>query len=84
MAAVIFTTWTALYQAMQNALADFAANRAQVAEYEINTGGTVRRFKYRTFKELQDGLLFVKTLADQESGTATGRTFAKQGGGGRW
>ena len=85
MAAKTFTTWADLYQDMLNALADFAANRAQLAEYEINTGGATRRFKYRSFKELQDGIAFVKSMADAEgaSPTAHGRTYAKAGGG-RW
>lgn len=83
MAIVTFTTWTDLYLAMQNALADFAANRLQVAEYEINTGGSVRRYKYRSFKELQEGLLFVRSMMDEEAGTAPGRTYARNGGG-RW
>lgn len=86
MAATVFTTWSALYTAMLDAMADFAAKRMQIAEYEINSGGINRRFKYRSFDELQKGLEFVKRMADQENPAtaAVGRTYAKQGGGGRW
>ena len=83
MAAVVFTTWSDLYAAMQDALADFVANRMQAAEYEINTGTTVRRMKYRTLDELQKGLQFAKSMAEMENGTAVGRTYAGNGGG-RW
>lgn len=82
MAAAVFTSWSALYVSMQNAMAEFVANRMQVAEYDIVTGGTTRRFKYRSFKELQDGLAYIKPLADAESvaEAPVGRTYAKNGG----
>lgn len=83
MATATFTTWAALYAAMQNAMADFVANRIQVAEYEISSGGTVRRFKYRSFDELSKALKDIKQLADMETGAAVGRTYAMNGGG-RW
>lgn len=83
MAATVFTTWAALYQAMQNALADFAAKRMQVAEYELTAGGISRRFKYRSFEELQKGLQFARQMMDEETGAVPGRTYAGNGGG-RW
>lgn len=79
-----FTTWTSLYQTMLNAAADFAAGRMQIAEYNVETGGSRRNFKYRSWQEFQEGLQFVKTMADTESGAAVGRTYASQGGTGRW
>jgi hypothetical protein len=83
LAATAFTSWSDLYAAMQNQMADFIANRMQVAEYEFNNGTTVRRFKYRTFKELQEAMTYVKVMADFESGAAVNRTCAANGGG-RW
>lgn len=82
MAAKVFTSWAALYISMQDALADFVANRMQVAEYDLVTGGSTRRYKYRSFRELQDGLVFVKRMADAENLTTApvGRTYAKNGG----
>jgi hypothetical protein len=83
MAAATFTTWADLYAAMLNALADFVANRIQVAEYEISSGGIARRFKYRSFDELNKALKEIKHLADLETGAASGRTYASNSGG-RW
>jgi len=83
--AATFTTWAALYTVMLNTLADFAAgSKFAVAGYTITTGGNTRQLSYRTFEEFQKGLEYVKLMADRESGAAVGRTYAKQGGGGRW
>lgn len=68
---------------MLDALADFAANRMQIAEFEINSGGMHRRYKYRSVSELRDGIAFAKTMMDDESGNVPGRTYARNGGG-RW
>jgi hypothetical protein len=69
---------------MLDALADFVANRMQIAEFELNTGtGTTRRYKYRTLAELKEGIAFAKSMVDDEGNSAPGRTYAKNGGG-RW
>lgn len=77
MALTTFTTWTALYQ---SALNDLASGSWKVASYGING----RTMQYRTFAEFKEFLEYTKTMAGTESGTAVGRTYAKQGGGGRW
>jgi hypothetical protein len=83
MAETVFTTWSALHTAMLNALADFAANRSQVAEFELQAGGITRRYRYRTIAELKEGLTFAKDMMDAESGAAPARTYARNAGG-RW
>lgn len=80
MALTTFTTWTALYNEMLNQLAVFASGKMQVASYSVSG----RNLTYRTFEEFQKGLQFVKNMADSETKTAVGRTYAKNGGGGRW
>ena len=80
MALTTFTTWTALYNEMLNQLAVFASGKMQTASYSI----AGRTLTYRNFDEFKAGLEYVKTMAETESGTAAGRTYAKQGGGGRW
>lgn len=77
-----FTTWSALYTAMLNSFANFAPGR--VASFNFNSGTISRTFQYRTFEEFKEGLQFVKSMMDIDSGDAVGRTYAKQGGGGRW
>lgn len=85
-----FTTWATLYAAMLDSAAQFFSGQMGAAEYEINTGGTSRRMKYRTVEEFKAGLEFVRQMAELEAAGATavqpavGRTYAKQGGGGRW
>lgn len=85
-----FTTWAALYAEMLNAAARFFSGQMGAAEYEINTGGSSRKLKYRTVDEFKAGLAFVREMAQLEAagGTeikpAVGRTYAKNGGGGRW
>jgi len=73
---------------MLHVAADFFTSKMTVAEYTFEpTGGARRSFKYRTVAEFKDGLSFVKTMAENESiSTAppVGRTYAKNGGGGRW
>jgi hypothetical protein len=80
----VFTSWSDLYQAMLDQAAEFVAGRMSVAEYTLETGGQQKTIKYRTWKEFQTGLQYVKNLADLESGAAVGRTYAAQGGTGRW
>ena len=83
--AATFTTWAALYTAMLNTLAKFAAgDKFAVVDYTVGSGGHTRHLAYRTFEEFERAIKFVKHMADQESGAAVGRTYAKQGGGGRW
>ncbi len=82
--AATFTTWSALYTTMLNTLADFVTGKITIAEYSISSGGNLRRMSYRSFEEFKAGLEYVKHMADQESGTVVRRTYAKQGGGGRW
>ncbi|KKU25400.1 MAG: hypothetical protein UX37_C0024G0011, partial [Microgenomates group bacterium GW2011_GWA2_46_16] len=77
-----FTTWSALYTAMLNSLANFAPGR--VASFNFNSGASSKSFQYRTIQEFKEGLHFVKTMMDIESGEAVSRTYAKQGGGDRW
>lgn len=86
MATATFTTWAALYASMLNTMADFAGGgKFAIADYAIETGGNnSRKLTYRTFAEFERGLMFVKRMADIESGSAVRRTYAKQGGGGRW
>lgn len=85
-----FTTWAALYAEMLNAAARFFSGQMGAAEYEINTGGSARKLKYRTVDEFKDGLEFVKNMAELEAAGGTAikpvvrRTYAKNGGGGRW
>lgn len=66
---------------MKNALADFVASGGfKGVSYSVNG----RSIQYRTIDEFKAGIEWVKTLAEQESGAAVGRTYAKNGGGGRW
>lgn len=85
-----FTTWSALHTAMLDAAARFFSGQLTAAEYEINTGSVSRRLKYRTVDEFKAGLEFVRGMVALEAaGAATvqpaaGRTYVKNGGGGRW
>ncbi|MCL4873850.1 hypothetical protein KJ039_07205 [bacterium] len=80
-AATPFTTWTALYQAMLNALADAVASGAfKAVSYSING----KQVQYRSIDDLRKGIEWAKSMADYETGSAHGRTYAKNGGGGRW
>lgn len=73
---------------MLDVAADFFTSKMGVAEYTFEPAGGARRsFKYRTVAEFKEGLAFVKLMAENETVTTTppvGRTYAKQGGGGRW
>lgn len=68
-----FTTWTALYTAMLDAL---AAGDATIGAVTVN-GKTIT---YKSNKEFLEQLAFVKTQADAETGAFVPRTYAKQGG----
>lgn len=65
-----FTTWTALKTTM---LDDLASNSWRTAEYTV----AGRQVKYRTFAEFKEALEYVTYMADQESGTVAGRTYAR-------
>lgn len=88
MALKTFTTWKDLHTAMLDVAADFFTSKMSVAEYSFEpSGGARRTFRYRTVAEFKDGLSFVKSMAENETITTSapvGRTYAKQGGGGRW
>lgn len=76
-----FTTWAALYQAMLDRLADYAAGSSFITEeFSLDTGTNKRTFKFRSFDEFQQMIDFVRIQADAESGAAVHRTYAKQGG----
>lgn len=80
--ATSFTTWTALYNTMLDALAEYAASgQFKAVSYSMNG----RSIQYRTIAEFKEGIEWVKGQADLESGSTTaGRTYAKNSGGGRW
>lgn len=72
-----FTTWTALYNSM---LDDLASGAWKTKSYTIGD----RTHTYREFDDFKQMLEYVGTQSKIESGTVAGRTYAKQGGGGRW
>lgn len=81
MAKTTFTTWSALYQALLDAYADFVANRIQYVEYQISpASGSTRQFKFQDPDKLLKAIQDIRPLADAESGAAVGRTYARNGG----
>lgn len=72
-----FTTWTELYNTM---LDDLASGSWKTKSYTVAD----RTHTFRDFSEFKEILSWVQSKAAAESGTAAGRTYAKQGGGGRW
>lgn len=72
-----FTTWTALKTQL---LDDLASGGWKTKSYQI--GDVTRTF--RDFSDFKQFLELVEYRAATEGGTAVGRTYAKQGGGGRW
>jgi len=76
-----FTTWTALHTAMLNALQEAVVSGGFTGLSLSHQG---KAFQYRTIDELKKGIEWAKHMADSESGAAVGRTYAKNGGGGRW
>jgi len=76
-----FTTWTALKEQM---LDDLASGKTTMGEYEVSSGGTVRRFNFRSYVDWMKIFQMVEQRAAAETGSVVGRTFAKNGGGGRW
>ncbi|OGQ60747.1 MAG: hypothetical protein A3J24_06460 [Deltaproteobacteria bacterium RIFCSPLOWO2_02_FULL_53_8] len=81
MATTPFTTWEDLRKAMLDALADCVATGGFKAT-EFTFEG--RSIHYRTLDELRKGIEWASTMAATEGGTTVGRTYAKNGGGGRW
>jgi len=72
-----FTTWQTLYNAM---LDDLAEGSWKTKSYQI----VDRTHTYRDFADFKAMLEYVRSQAAMESGTVSGRTYARQGGGGRW
>ena len=69
-----FTTWTAVKSAMDDMIADGSWQQAKV----VAIGN--RRVEYNSPSEFWEIYTRIKTLAAQESGTYSRRTYAKQGG----
>lgn len=72
-----FTTWSALKTLMLN---DLASGSWKTKSYTI--GDMTRTF--RDFADFKQVLDYVENKALAETSTSVGRTYAKQGGGGRW
>lgn len=72
-----FTTWAALKTIM---LDDLASGGWRTKSYMI--GDMSRTF--RDFSDFKAMLEYVETRAALESSAYVGRTYAQQGGGGRW
>lgn len=72
-----FTTWSALYTQM---LDDLASGSWRTASYQIRD---VQK-QFTSFKQFKEALEYVRSMAEIVSGNVVGRTYAKQGGGGRW
>lgn len=75
-----FTTWQALLTIMQD---DLASGNWRRQSYTINDVTQ----SYVKFSEFKAALEYVETRARLETGGSSapaGRTYAKQGGGGRW
>jgi hypothetical protein len=65
-----FTTWTVLKAQM---LDDLASGSWRTSEYTI-PGRSVKKL---SFSEFREALEYVTFMADQESGTVVGRTYAR-------
>ena len=72
-----FTNWTALKTKM---LDDLSNGNTTVGEYQVDTGGTVRRMNFRSHQDWLKLFSVVSQNAATETGTVRMRTFAKQGG----
>lgn len=80
-----FTTYEALLSAMLDAYADYVASgNFHVAKFSVDTGGSSRSYEYRDPDALLAAIERIKPLAQEEAAPAVGRTYAKQGGTGRW
>jgi hypothetical protein len=53
-------------------------------EYTIDTGLSRTTIRKNSPKELREHLSWLQSEKDKLSGAAVGRTYAKQGGTGRW
>jgi hypothetical protein len=53
-------------------------------EYTVDTGISRTTVKRSSVKELREHLAWLQSEKDQLAGSAVPRTYAKQGGGGRW
>ena len=72
-----FTNWKDLESKM---LDDLAGQNWRTSEYDVD-GKTM---KYRSFSEFKSVLEYVRNRAALESGSASPRTYAGNGGAGRW
>ena len=71
--ATTFTSYTDLKTAMQNALADFVANRIGTASFTLATGsGASRQFSFTSIKEFREGLALVDELIANDAATSSG------------
>lgn len=73
-----FTTWAALYSMM---LDDLASGGWKIKSYQMAEGVSTT---YRDFSEFKSALEYVQAQKDKEASIFVGRTYAQQGGGGRW
>lgn len=72
-----FTTWSALYSQMLDAMATGSWRLKSFQMRDVQK-------QFVSFQEFKSALEHVKFMADTENGTVVGRTYAKNGGGGRW
>ena len=84
-----FTTWAALYKALLDVYNDFlSSGQITTRSLSFNSGSTSRDIQLNTAEDIRKELAYVKGQADTEaadtSGVPIGRSYAKQGGGGRW
>lgn len=57
---------------------------ADATEYTVDTGVSRTTVKRNSAKELREHLSWLQSEMDQLTSAAAPRTYAKQGGGGRW
>ena len=72
-----FTTWSDLKTQVLN---DLASGNWRTSEYTTPIGTR----SFHTLKDYTAFLAFIDQQVGVEAGTGVGRTYAKQGGGGRW
>lgn len=74
-----FTTWAALKTTMLN---DLASGGWKIKSYQLGADGPATT--YRSWDDFRAALEYVTSKAGEDAGTAVGRTYAWQKGGGRW
>lgn len=76
-----FTSWTDLHAALLNAYAAaIASGNIVTASYSVVTAGSTRQVQYRTLSDLRAAIDQAKFMADLETGSSSGRTYAANGG----